>query len=108
MRSFFTGVIVMLMMVAGAQASHLSEKTVAAMEKKCEQQRQAKLAPQRVVLVERCMSEQGLSQSACEKKHANYGENVNSGVRKMAKYNDLPACQEAYKARKHYHTNPGR
>jgi hypothetical protein len=107
MRSFFTGVIVMLMMVAGAQASHLSEKSVVAMEKKCQQQRQEKLTPERIVVVERCMTEEGLSQSACEKKHANYGEIVHRGVRTLGKYYDLPVCQEAYKARKHYKTNPG-
>ena len=37
-----------------------------------------------------------------------FEQKVETAIRKMGKYYDLPVCVESYKARKHYHINPGR
>ncbi len=101
-------VILSLFLVVNAQASHLSDDEVAAMERACDEARQSRLDPQRLVLIEKCMHEQGKSQAACEKQAANYGEIKTGGIRTLGKYYDLPVCEEAYRARKHYKMNPGR
>ena len=95
------------LLASPAPASHLGEKEVQALEQECNKQRQAKLLPQRLALVEKCMSEERLSQAACEKKYANYGEIRHGGIRTLGKYYDLPVCQQAHSARKHYKMNPG-
>ena len=46
--------------------------------------------------------------AACEEKHADYGEIKTGAIRKLGKYYDLPVCEDAYQARKHYKLNPGR
>ncbi len=92
----------------GVQASHLSQADVDKLMEACEEQREAKLGPERVILVERCMREEDLGQDACTKKYENYGERETGAIRKLGKYYDIPVCEEAWSARKHYKLNPGR
>jgi hypothetical protein len=91
-----------------AQASHLSEEEVLAMEKTCQDLREAKLAPERAALIQQCVREGEGDSAGCTKMYSTYGEYQPGAIRKVGKYNDLPECQEAYRARKHFHVNPGR
>lgn len=90
-----------------AQASHLNEEEVLAMEKACDDARQQKLAPERAALIEQCTREGESDQAGCTELYGNYGNYQGGAIRRMGKYNELPECQEAYKARKHFHINPG-
>ena len=91
-----------------AVASHLSEREVESLEAACAAQREAKLGPERLAIVERCMREEDMDQAACAEKYKNYGEVTTGAIRRVGKYHDTPECREAYEARKHYNLNPGR
>ncbi len=91
-----------------AQASHLSEEEVNVLLQACEDAREEKLMPERDILVQQCLQAGEGDMAACEEKNADYGEIKTGAIRKLGKYYDLPVCEDAYKARKHYKLNPGR
>ena len=94
--------------LAPAQASHLSEEEVSAMEQACQDARKEKLMPERDILVQQCLQAGEGDMAACDEKHADYGEIKTGAIRMLGKYYDLPVCEEAYRARKHFKLNPGR
>jgi hypothetical protein len=104
-----TAMVAALLLQAGqAAASHLSEAEVMEMERRCDQLRQQKLAPEKAAVLKQCLDAGELDRAACQQKAAEYGEQQTAPLRRPGKYYDLPECQEAYQARKHYDLNPGR
>ena len=97
---------VLLLFAAGLNASHLSQADVDALMQTCEEKRAALLAPERIAVVERCMREGEGDQAQCEELYKNYGERTTGAIRKAGKYYDLPECEQAWDARKHYKMNP--
>lgn len=95
-------------LLAPAQASHLSGEEVSAMEQACQDAREKKLMPEREILIQQCIQSGEGDMAACAEKNADYGEIKTGAIRTLGKYYDLPVCEQAYKARKHYHVNPGR
>ena len=54
------------------------------------------------------MSSGEKSEVECQAEAAGYGEIQTGAIRRLGKYYDLPECEEAYRARKHFNINPGR
>ncbi len=106
-RVYWLGLLVPLSLLP-AQASHLSEEEVNAKLQACEAAREEKLMPQRETLVQQCIQSGEGDMESCHARHANYGERTTGAIRKLGKYYDLPVCEDAYQARKHYKLNPGR
>jgi hypothetical protein len=104
-RSVFTLLVTLL--AISADASHLSEKEVLAIEASCQQLRQERLAPERKAVLRQCLESGEKDGEECRQEAAEYGEMQVAPFFRPAKYSDLPECQEAYKARKHYDLNPG-
>ena len=78
------------------------------MENRCEKLRQQKLAPEKAAVLERCLAEGELERDGCESLAGKYGETQTGAIFRPGKYYDLPECEEAYRARKHFDLNPGR
>jgi hypothetical protein len=91
-----------------ALASHLSQAEVDALQQACEEKRQALLGPERIAIIERCMRKGEGDQAQCTEIYQNYGERTTGAIRKLGKYYDLPECQQAWDAQKHFKMNPGR
>ena len=91
-----------------ALSSHLSEEEVVAMETQCEKLRQENLAPEKAAVLKQCLAEGELDQAGCEAKAGAYGERKTGAIFRPGKYYDLPECEEAYQARRHFDVNPGR
>jgi hypothetical protein len=72
----------------------------------CEDAREKKLMPEREALVQQCVASGEGDLATCHEKHANYGERTTGAIRMLGKYYDLPECEDAYQARKHYKLNP--
>lgn len=89
-------------------ASHLSEAEVIAMEEACQVLRQEKLAPEKAAVLENCLRSGEYDEVACQARSAAYGEIQAGAIRRLGKYYDLPKCEKAYRARKHFNMNPGR
>ena len=104
----FPTIILLALLGLPAGASHLSEQDVLALEATCEQLRQERLAPERRALLRQCQQSGQKSGEECAQEASEYGEMQVAPFYRPAKYSDLPECQEAYKARKHYDLNPGR
>ncbi len=104
----FAALLILLALATATQASHLSEKEVLALESACEELRQERLAPERVAVLRQCLDRGEQSNEECQQEAEAYGEMQAAPFYRPAKYADLPQCQEAYKARKHYDLNPGR
>ena len=64
-----------------------------------------KLGPEKEGYFLECL-ETSEDPSDCEQRSDDYGEIQPGAIRKLGKYYDLPECQEAYRARKHYRVNP--
>ena len=83
---------------AGAQGT---VDQVAALDKKCEAARQAKLAPIRARKVDQCVRHGGRPHAAsCETFYSTYGNNSNhaNGSVVRGRFYDLPQCVAAKKA----------
>ncbi len=106
MRTVLLVVFASLALPAGA--SHLSEADVIAMEDACQALRSEKLAPEKAAVYEDCLKAGETSEADCEAQAEAYGEIQTGAIRTLGKYYDLPECEEAYRARKHYDLNPGR
>lgn len=107
MSRVLTGVF--LILLAGfSHASHLSEAEVVAMEEACQALRQEKLAPEKAAVLENCLQSREYDEAECQAQSAAYGEIQTGAIRRLGKYYDLPECEAAYRARKHFNINPGR
>ena len=93
--------------VTPVQASHLSEAEVVTLEQACEVARERKLQPEKAALLQQCLAERELDRAVCEQRAGEYGERTTGAIRRLGKYYDLPECEKAYAARKHYRLNPG-
>ncbi len=99
--------LVLGLLAAPGIGSHLTEDEVIAMEDACEKLRQEKLAPEKAEVLEQCLASGEYDQAECERQAGEYGEIKTGAIRRPGKYYDLPECEEAYRARKHFHINPG-
>ena len=97
----------LLLMSAPVGASHLTEAEVIAMEEKCQALREELLLPEKLDTYDACMAEGNGDDAACRERAGAQGARqiVGTNIR-VGKYSDLPECQEAYRARKHYQVNP--
>jgi len=79
---------------------------VAALEAKCEQQREAKIAPLRAAEIAKCKSE-GHEPNDCESFWRDYGNPVRTanGAMTPRLFSDLPACIASFKARREFELN---
>jgi len=94
--------------VPQVSASHLGQAEVDTLQQLCEEKRQALLAPERIAIIERCMRRGKGDQAECTQIYQDYGEPTTGAIRKLGKYYDLPECQQAGEAQKHFKMNPGR
>ncbi|MEP5764654.1 MAG: hypothetical protein ABJ308_08665 [Halieaceae bacterium] len=108
MKHFSALLITCLLAAATVQASHLSEADVIALERACESQREKRLSVERPAAMQECVRRGEGDEAFCQERYRNYGERTTGGVRRLGKYYDLPECEEAYRARKHFNLNPGR
>lgn len=72
-----------------------------ALDKKCDEVRQAKLKPLRAAMVEKCVREEKRPRSICEVEMSTYGEGGSSaatGATVNRKFSDLPECVAARNA----------
>jgi hypothetical protein len=90
----------LLCSTAGADDYYQQMERLKALDQRCEQARQAKLAPIRAGLVKECLKDRRKSQQDCEGEAMGYGESTtgpnNNVIQGM--YYDLPECQQAAQA----------
>jgi hypothetical protein len=88
---------------AGAQ-SDAELKRLDELDRKCVQAREAKLAPMRAELVERCVREEKRPRDLCTVEYSTWGENstTHNGGTRPGLFYDLPECVAAFEARQHY------
>ena len=79
---------------------------VAALEAKCERERQAKIAPLRAAEIAKCKTQRSDAES-CETFWADYGNAVHTsnGAMTPRLFDDLPSCVAAFKARQEFELN---
>lgn len=79
---------------------------VAALEAKCEREREAKIAPLRAAEIQKCKAQRN-DADYCEKFWADYGNAVHSSQGAMTPrlFHDLPSCVAAFKARQEFELN---
>ena len=75
---------------------------VAALEAKCEAEREAKIKPLRDAEIAKCNADQSNDPGYCERFWKNYGNSMRgaNGGAIPRMFSDLPICVEAFKARK--------
>jgi hypothetical protein len=83
-----------------AQPASPSNASVQELEQRCDQARQAKLAPERQQLIQQCIKDGGIP-DYCERYWRDYGDGGATlyGNRRRGKYFDLPVCKQAEQAR---------
>ena len=79
---------------------------VARLEAKCEQEREAKIAPLRAAEITKCKAQRN-DADYCEKYWADYGNAVRNSTGGMTPrlFGDLPSCVAAFKARREFELN---
>ena len=79
---------------------------VAALEARCEQEREAKIAPLRAAEVAKCKAQRN-DADYCDKFWADYGNAVHNSTGGMTPrlFGDLPSCIVAFKARRDFELN---
>ena len=85
-----------------ATAADQAASDVAQMEQRCEQARQAKLAPIREAEIAKCKSDQRSDPAYCDRFWADYGDahRAANGRWMPRLFDDLPECVAAAKARR--------
>ncbi len=99
-------VMFVLLAVPGAVfADRASE--VAALEARCESEREAKIRPLREMEIAKCRKEEGKDPQYCEKFWSDYGNAVRTsgGAMTPRMFADLPSCVAAFKARREFELN---
>jgi hypothetical protein len=91
-----------LILLSGFAGSTFGEDSIPGLKEKCESAREAKLAPERVALIQACITEKEKTLEQCQRYYADYGAGgrTAAGAGRVRKYNDLPECQALYKAEK--------
>ena len=79
---------------------------VAALEARCEREREAKIAPLRAAEIQKCKAQRN-DADYCEKFWADYGNAVHNAQGAMTPrlFHDLPSCVAAFKARQEFELN---
>ena len=77
-------------------------RDAAALEAKCEQERQAKIKPLRAAQIAKCKADTRNDPDHCERFWSDYG---NGGRRTPRLFDNLPSCMAAAKARKALHSD---
>jgi hypothetical protein len=78
------------------------ESDVAALEARCEAEREAKIKPLREMEIAKCEADQHNDPGYCERFWKNYGNSMRgaNGGTIPRMFHDLPVCVAAFKARK--------
>ncbi len=79
----------------------LSTLDLAELDRRCEAEREAKIAPLREAEIENCINEQGKDPEYCNRFFADYGAGGRTifGTLRPRMFHDLPVCLEAEKKR---------
>ena len=84
-----------------AATTPVADMTLAELDQRCEDAREAKIAPMRAAEIERCKAQPRNDPAFCERFNADFGEggrNVNGTIRPRM-FDDLPECVEALQER---------
>lgn len=84
-----------------AAAPPIADLSLAELDKRCNDAREAKIAPLRAAEIERCKAQPRNDPAFCERHNADFGDggrNVNGTVRPRM-FDDLPECAEALQER---------
>jgi hypothetical protein len=96
--------IAAMLMVSGNPAIVFADQAsdVAALEAKCEAEREAKIKPLRDAEIAKCKADQNNDPGYCERFWKDYGNAARGagGVMVPRMFSDLPVCVAAFKARK--------
>ena len=92
----------LLLSCAGALAHGADEASVQALERQCEQAREAKLKPLREAEIAKCKADGRDNDGYCERHFRDYGNAVRlaNGATRPRLFDDLPECVAAFKARR--------
>ena len=97
-------VIAAMLVVWGTPADVFADRAsdVAALEAKCEAEREAKIKPLRDAEIAKCKADQNNDPGYCERFWKDYGNSVRgvNGGTIPRMFGDLPICVAAFKARK--------
>ncbi len=86
--------------------AHAGKSSVQELQAQCEAARDAKLAPEREALIQKCIQEKNKTPEKCERFYADHGAGGRTagGAGRVRLYNDLPECEAQYKAEKEQST----
>ena len=100
MRIIIIAITALCWLGGAAAGTHDTAERVAALDKKCEAARQARLAPIRARKIEQCIRGGERPGESCEIFYSTYGNNSNhaNGSVVRGRFYDLPACVAAKKA----------
>src|ERR1700761_3090638 len=103
-RNHLRSAIAVMLVVWGNPALVFADQAsdVAALEAKCEAEREAKIKPLRDAEIAKCKADQNNDTAYCERFWKDYGNSVRTatGGTVPRMFSDLPICVAAFKARK--------
>jgi hypothetical protein len=79
----------------------ISTLSFAELDRRCEAEREAKIAPLRKIEIDKCIDEQRKDPAYCNRFYADYGAGgrTSHGAYRVRMFNDLPVCLEAERKR---------
>jgi len=96
--------IAVMLLVFGAPVAAFADKAddVAALERQCEAEREAKIKPLREMEIAKCKADSHNDPAYCERFWKDYGNAVrgSNGTMVPRMFGELPVCVAAFKARK--------
>ena len=94
--------IVLFMLLYLSPFAYSEELSLKELEQRCEEAREAKLAPLREAAIEECAAKPDKTREYCERFYRDFGAGsvTQYGVVRQRMFNDLPECLEFYEAEK--------
>lgn len=94
--------IIVVAMFGFTSLAHASKPSVQELQAQCEAAREAKLAPERQMLIQECIQKKEKTPEKCERFYADHGAGGRTagGAGRVRLYNDLPECKAQYQAEK--------
>jgi hypothetical protein len=101
-RLWWTSAVAMILLAPSAVVWADETSDVEALEAQCEQEREANIKPLRDMEIAKCKADTHNDPAYCERYWKDYGNAMRSsnGTMTPRKFDDLPDCVAAYKARK--------